>query len=83
MIAGQLGFSSRTLQRRLHEQALEFNALVEEIRSTMALEYVQNSSRSITDIASRLGYAEASSFTRAFRRWTGVTPRAYRQQGQK
>lgn len=83
VIAGQLGFSSRTLQRRLHKQALEFNALVEEIRSTTALEYVQNSSRSITDIASRLGYAEASSFTRAFRRWTGLTPRDYRQQEQK
>ncbi|WP_342622134.1 AraC family transcriptional regulator [Pseudomonas alkylphenolica] len=79
-IAKELGFSPRTLQRRLQEQALEFNTLVEEIRIAKALAYMEDSSRSINDIASVLGYSEASSFTRAFRRWTGLSPRAFRQQ---
>jgi AraC-like DNA-binding protein len=79
-IARQLSFSPRTLQRRLQEQDLEFNALVEEIRIAKALEYMENSSRSVNDIALGLGYTEASSFTRAFRRWTGLSPREFRQQ---
>ncbi|MDD2058517.1 AraC family transcriptional regulator [Pseudomonas sp. GD03860] len=79
VIAKELRLSARTLQRRLQEQALEFNALVDDIRRIKAQQYLQQSSRSITEIASGLGYAEASSFTRAFRRWTGQTPRAYRQ----
>ncbi|WP_166363319.1 AraC family transcriptional regulator [Pseudomonas akapageensis] len=79
-IAKQLSFSPRTLQRRLQEQDLEFNALVEEIRIAKALEYMENSSRSVNDIALGLGYTEASSFTRAFRRWTGLSPREFRQQ---
>jgi len=78
-IAKQLGFSARTLQRRLQEQDLEFNTLVEEIRIAKALEYMENSTRSINDIALGLGYTEASSFTRAFRRWTGLSPREFRQ----
>jgi AraC-like DNA-binding protein len=79
-IAKQLGFSPRTLQRRLQEQDLEFNTLVEEIRIAKALQYMENSTRSINDIALGLGYTEASSFTRAFRRWTGLSPREFRQQ---
>lgn len=78
-IAAQLRVSARTLQRRLQEQALEYNGLVEEIRKVRAQQYLQHSTWSITEIASGLGYAETSSFTRAFRRWMGVTPRAYRR----
>ncbi|XHF43416.1 helix-turn-helix transcriptional regulator [Metapseudomonas boanensis] len=75
--------SKRTLQRRLQELDLEFAELVEEIRQALAIELVRQSPRSLTEIAQQLGYNEASSFTRAFRRWTGLSPREFRQQGEK
>ncbi|MNJ40779.1 HTH-type transcriptional regulator VirS [compost metagenome] len=82
-VASQLCMSKRTLQRRLSELNVEFNELVEEVRQARALDLVRHSSLSLTEIAMRLGYYEASSFTRAFRRWTGLTPRDYRQQYQQ
>lgn len=82
-IAGQLCMSKRTLQRRLQELDLEFNDLVEEIRQALALDLVRRSSLNLTEIATRLGYNESSSFTRAFRRWTGLSPREYRQQAER
>ncbi|MBM7062972.1 AraC family transcriptional regulator [Pseudomonas sp. UL073] len=81
-VARHLCMSKRTLQRRLQELELEFAELVEEIRQALAIDLVRQSSHSLTEIAQQLGYNEASSFTRAFRRWTGVTPREYRQQKQ-
>ncbi|UVE19537.1 AraC family transcriptional regulator [Pseudomonas sp. LS44] len=82
-VATQLCMSKRTLQRRLSELEVEFNELVEEVRQARAIEFVRNSSLSLTEIGMRLGYNEASSFSRAFRRWTGLTPREYRQQHQQ
>ncbi|MNR32814.1 HTH-type transcriptional regulator VirS [compost metagenome] len=78
-VATELCMSKRTLQRRLQELDLEFAELVEEIRQALAIELVRQSPRSLTDIAQQLGYNEASSFTRAFRRWTGLSPREFRQ----
>ncbi|MFC5695945.1 AraC family transcriptional regulator [Pseudomonas sp. GCM10022186] len=80
-VATELCMSKRTLQRRLQELDLEFAELVEEIRQALAIELVRQSQRSLTEIAQQLGYNEASSFTRAFRRWTGLSPREFRQQG--
>ncbi|MDH4873589.1 AraC family transcriptional regulator [Pseudomonas sp. BN515] len=82
-VATELHMSKRTLQRRLQELDLEFAELVEEIRQALAIELVRQSPRSLTEIAQQLGYNEASSFTRAFRRWTGLSPREFRQQGTK
>lgn len=79
-VAAQLCMSKRTLQRRLSELEVEFNELVEDVRQARAVDLVRHSSLSLTEVAMRLGYNEASSFTRAFRRWTGLTPREYRQQ---
>ncbi|RWU17117.1 AraC family transcriptional regulator [Pseudomonas alkylphenolica] len=79
-VASQLCMSKRTLQRRLSELNVEFNELVEDVRQARAMTLVRQSSLSLTEIAMQLGYNEASSFTRAFRRWTGLTPREYRQQ---
>lgn len=81
-VATELCLSKRTLQRRLQELDLEFADVVEDIRQALAIELVCQTSRSLTEIAQQLGYNEASSFTRAFRRWTGVTPREFRQQKQ-
>lgn len=79
LMARSLGMSPRTLQRRLAEQQVEFSQLVEEVRRTLATEYVARPDYSIAEIALLLGYAEASSFSRAFRRWTGQSPQACRQ----
>ncbi|WEJ74727.1 AraC family transcriptional regulator [Pseudomonas sp. PSE14] len=78
-MAQELCMSKRTLQRRLQALELEFAELVEEIRQGLAIELVRQSACSLTEIAQRIGYNEASSFTRAFRRWTGLTPREFRQ----
>ncbi|MOA45947.1 HTH-type transcriptional regulator VirS [compost metagenome] len=78
-VAESLHMSVRTLQRRLGELDLEFGQLVEDVRRALALEYVGNSSYRLTDVALMLGYTEASSFSRAFRRWTELTPREYRK----
>lgn len=78
-IAEALSLSVRTLQRRLSELDLEFSEVVEDVRRALAIEYVGNSRFRLTDVALMLGYSEASSFTRAFRRWTDLTPREYRK----
>lgn len=80
LVARSLGMSPRTLQRRLAEQQVEFSQLVEDVRRALATEYVAQADYSVTEVALLLGYAEASSFSRAFRRWTGQSPQAYRQQ---
>lgn len=82
-IAGDRGMSGRTLQRRLRELGLEFSDLVENVRRAVALEYIANSHHSLTEVALLVGYSEASSFSRAFRRWTNLTPRQYRQQARE
>jgi AraC-like DNA-binding protein len=81
-VASQLCMSKRTLQRRLSELNVEFNEVVEDVRQAQAIECVRHSTLSLTEIAMSLGYNEASSFSRAFRRWTGLTPRQFRQQSQ-
>lgn len=81
-IARTLGQSLRTLHRRLKDEGTRFRTLTEEVRETLAEELLQNSHLSLEEIADRLGYAEASSFIHAFKRWKGYPPRAYsRNQG--
>lgn len=81
-IADSLGVSERTLQRRMAELDLKFGAMVEDARRALALDYVGKSDFRLTDVALMLGYTEASSFSRAFRRWTQLSPREYRQRQQ-
>jgi AraC-like DNA-binding protein len=70
--------SSRTLQRRLADEGVAFAALVDEVRRELALELVRDRARPLGEVAFLLGYAELSPFLRAFRRWTGKTPAAWR-----
>lgn len=78
-VAGSMNMGVRTLQRRLAEHDLDFSQLVEDVRRSLAEDYVARSDYRLTEIALLLGYAEASSFTRAFRRWTQLTPQQFRQ----
>ena len=73
-----MGVSARTLQRRLAEQGLSFSHLVNEMRFIKAQELIQQQEK-IAEVATRLGYADAGSFTRAFERWAGMSPLQYRK----
>lgn len=70
--------STRTLQRRLTELGLTYSRLVDEVRFDMARKMLMSNNVRLRDIATALGYADASSFTRAFERWSGVCPREFR-----
>jgi len=76
-IARQLTVSARTLRRRLSEAGTGYRQLLDEVRQTLAEELLDTGALSVDDVALRLGYAEASSFIYAFKRWTGTTPAAY------
>ena len=77
-VAKKLAMSPRTLQRQLNEYGVQFKNLVNDTRRQFALIYLKDRRNSLTEIAFLLGYAEASPFNRAFKRWTGLTPSAYR-----
>lgn len=72
------GFSVRTSQRRLAAEGTSFSDLLDEARRARALVALSGSSKSITHVAADLGYSGQPSFVRAVRRWTGVSPRRYR-----
>lgn len=77
-VAGQLQVHTRTLQRRLGDMGLTYKQLLDDVRSTLALQYIQDPKLGLLDIAFLLGFAEQSSFQRAFKRWTGQPPGQYR-----
>lgn len=76
-IAKKLFMSPRTLQVKLANNDTTFQEIVNETRFALARGYIDNSSMSITEVAYMLGFSDTSNFTRAFRRWTGVSPSAY------
>ena len=78
-VAEQLFMSPQTIQRRLSDLGTSFNTIKENWRRERAIKLLQNSQLSIEAISERLGFSEARSFTRAFKTWTGLSPRKYRQ----
>lgn len=79
VIADVAGLSVRSLQRKLKEQGVSFNHLLSEARYKLARLKLEDSALTITQISSDLGYTDHAHFTRAFRRWAGVSPSAYRK----
>lgn len=77
-VARRLGMSARTLQRRLAEQDTSFLDVLEDTRRSLAAQLVAEPGRPLAEVAFLLGFAELRGFYRAFRRWTGETPAAYR-----
>jgi len=73
-----LGMSQRTLQRRLGELGLSYQSLFDETRHELARRYLDDPGKSVTEITFLLGFSEQSAFTRAFRRWSGMSPTHYR-----
>lgn len=78
-VANEMAMSPSTLQQKLAERDSSFKDLLNQIRESLALAYVEQARLSITEMSFMLGFAETSSFTRAFRRWTGKSPRDYRR----
>lgn len=81
-IAERLGTSSRTLQRHLAQQGVSLRTVVEESRLEIARVLLCKTDLSVQEIAARTGYSTPSGFARAFARWAGFAPRAYRRAGE-
>jgi AraC-like DNA-binding protein len=78
-VARAVGLSARTLHRRLAEAGTSFEKLLDETRRELGAEYVRRTDYSVGEVAYLLGFAETSSFNRAFRRWTGKSPSEFRR----
>jgi len=77
-LAAALNVSDRTLRRRLAAESTTFRCLLDESREQLAEELLVTARLTVSEVATRLGYLEVSSFSQAFRRWKGIGPRAYR-----
>jgi AraC-like DNA-binding protein len=78
-MAGLLNTSERTLKRMLANEGTTFRELVKQFQWGQSAEYLRNSNLSINEIAARLGFSDASSFSQSFKRWTGMAPLLYRE----
>lgn len=81
-IAGCLGMSARTLQRRLSERGYSYQKLVDESRRELAKRLLEESEYPLAQVAFLTGFSEQSAFNRAFKRWAGQTPRSFRIKAQ-
>jgi AraC-like DNA-binding protein len=79
--AESIHMSERSLQRRLTASGLSFTQLVEEARFARARRLLLDCGVKIVEISAELGYSDSANFTRAFRRWSGVSPQAFRKTG--
>ncbi len=76
--AKALGFSERTLRRQLNSLGTSYQHVFNDVRKTAAIQYLEDTSLSMEDIADLLGFSSGASFYRAFKKWTGKAPSAYR-----
>ncbi|MBZ0119629.1 MAG: helix-turn-helix transcriptional regulator [Sandaracinaceae bacterium] len=77
-MAKGLATSARTLQRTLRDEGSSFAALLDQARAATARAYLRDPALSLAEIAWLLGFSDQSTFSRAFKRWTGATPGAFR-----
>ncbi|MBY6188374.1 AraC family transcriptional regulator [Marinobacter hydrocarbonoclasticus] len=78
-VAHSLQLSPRTLARKLKQEGVTFNQLLQEKRRALSIQYLSHSSEPITNIALNLGFRDTSNFNRAFQRWFNTTPSRYRE----
>ena len=81
-VANALALSVRTLSRRLADEGTSYAEVVDQLRRTLALQYIKEPGMSLSQVAWLLGYEGATSFNHAFRRWTGRSPSAVRNERQ-
>jgi AraC-like DNA-binding protein len=79
-VAKRLYTTPRTIQRKLSAEGTSFNAILEDVRKNISIEYLETTNLSIEEIAIRLGYSDAPNFSHAFKKWTGTSPGIYRKQ---
>ena len=77
-VAASLCMADRTLQRRLHDEAVSFQSLLEQTRQELARQYLADSRYSLAEVADLLGFVDTSNFFRACKRWFGLPPAQYR-----
>jgi len=77
-IASELGLSLRTFHRRLADEGLSYQSIVDGMRRSLATELLENTRLSIDQVAERVGFADATSFRKAFRKWTDRSPTDFR-----
>ncbi len=80
-IAALMNMSVATLKRRLKAEGVSYQQLKDEQRMRLAQQLLEQGKLTVDQIADRLGYSDASNFSKAFKNWTGVAPRQFRQQG--
>jgi AraC-like DNA-binding protein len=80
-VAKELKLSASALQRKLKDEGTNYSQLLDDVRRQQALATVVRADVPIKELAERLGFSETSAFHRAFRRWTGQTPRQFRDGG--
>jgi len=79
-VASGLGLAERTLQRRLQEESVSFQALLDRTRRELARQYLAQGHHTLSDVADLLGFVDSSNFFRACKRWFGLPPTQYRSQ---
>jgi AraC-like DNA-binding protein len=75
-VASDLGLSRQTLYRRLKDEGVTFEDLLDTLRHRLALRYLRQEKMSVKGASYRLGFSDPAAFSRAFKRWTGASPRA-------
>ena len=78
-LAGQLHMTQQTLHRRLKAEGSSYQRVKDSIRRDDALMLLTKEKRSVFEVAEALGFSDTRSFSRAFKQWTGMTPREYRR----
>lgn len=82
-IGAALHLSTRSLQRRLAADGVSYQDVLEDTRRTLATSYLADPEYSVSEVTYLLGFSDTSSFSRAFRRWTGQSPSAFRDRGSR
>jgi AraC-like DNA-binding protein len=77
-IASELGLSARTLRRQLEAEGTSYQRVVDDLRLEVARTHLERNSASVTEVGFLAGFSDVTAFHRAFRRWVGMTPAAYR-----
>lgn len=78
-IAADIGFTKRTLQRRLQEQDTNFAQLRDDVRFHYSIKYLIDDGMSVDLVSKALYFSDRTSFTNAFKRWTGLSPSTFRK----
>ena len=78
-IAQLMGLKERALQRRLSNEAVTFQQVLDQVRQQVAKEFLDSPASNLTNLAQMLGYADLSTFSKAFKLWFGTSPSRYKR----